>query len=426
MSYFADLHLHSSYAYACSKALTLENLASWARLKGLDLLATADFTHPRWFAELEEKLAPSACAEGLYEFAGVHFVLGTEVSCVYSQGGRPRRIHILLFAPSLSAASELTRRLSAHGNLAQDGRPTLAISARDLAELALAVDPDCIVIPAHAWTPWYGIFGSRSGFDSLSECFLDMAPAIPAIETGLSSDPAMNWGVDELSDLAILSFSDAHSLPKLAREATAFNGPLSFRGLADAIKGNGVAFTVEFYPEEGKYHYDGHRKCGVSRAPDLNHPDFATCPVCLRPLTLGVLHRITALSARTVGAHHGEDGFFHSPEGRPPFIRLVPLQELIAQVLGRGVSTRTVQTAYIRTVQEVGGELNALIDGQDLEAAAGTAIAEAVLRSRAGEIQVEPGYDGVFGKVSLPALEITRPPESQVPWTLELPDPPPH
>ena len=415
MAYFADLHLHSPYAYATSKSLTLENLAAWAGLKGLDLLATGDFTHPVWFGELQEKLKPAGEAEGLYQFGGVNFVLGTEVSCVYRQAGSHRRIHILLFAPSLETAAELADALAVYGRLDLDGRPTLGISARDLAELVLGVDSECLVIPAHAWTPWYGLFGSRSGFDSLSECFLDMTPAIRAIETGLSSDPALNWGVDELSDITILSFSDAHSLPKLAREATAFDGPLTFSGLANAIAMNGVAFTVEFYPEEGKYHYDGHRKCGVSRAPDLSDPGFETCPVCRRPLTLGVLHRIKALSRRNAEAHFGEEGFIRSPDGRPPFIRLVPLQELIAQVLGRGVGTRAVQTTYMKVVQELGSELDALISGsfQDLETTAGSAIAEAVLRSRAGEIQVEPGYDGVFGKVSLPNRDSALSPDFQ-------------
>ena len=415
MPYFADLHLHSPYAYATSKSLTLENLAAWARLKGLDLLATGDFTHPVWFGELQEKLKPAAEAEGLYQFGSVKFVLGTEVSCVYRQAGRHRRIHILLFAPSLETAAELTEALAVYGKLDLDGRPTLGISARDLAELVLGVDPECLVIPAHAWTPWYGVFGSKSGFDSLSECFLDMTPAIRAIETGLSSDPAMNWGVSELSDITILSFSDAHSLPKLSREATAFNGPLTFNGLVNAIDRNDVAFTVEFYPEEGKYHYDGHRKCGVSRAPDLSDPDFETCPVCRRPMTLGVLHRVKALSRRDAATHFGEGGFIGSPDGRPPFIRLVPLQELIAQVLGRGVGTRTVQTTYMKIVRELGGELDVLISGsfQDIETAAGSAIAEALMCSRAGEVQVEPGYDGVFGKISLPNQNSASPPDFQ-------------
>ena len=406
MTYLADLHIHSSYAYATSKALTLENLAAWARFKGLDLLATADFTHPRWFAELESRLSPAG-GDGLYEFEGVWFVLGTEVSCVYRQGGRVRRIHVLLFAPGLEAAARLNRALAAHGKLGQDGRPTLTMSARDLTALVLDVDPACLVIPAHAWTPWYGVFGSKSGFDSLEECFLDLTPAIAAIETGLSSDPAMNWGVPELRSRAILSFSDAHSLPKLAREATAFNGPLTYAGLAGAIAANDVAFTVEFYPEEGKYHYDGHRKCGVSRAPDFSQterlPDRDTCPVCRKTLTLGVLHRVMSRTPEPVVVRAGPDGFVNSPDGRPPFIRLVPLQELASQVLGKGVATQQVQRVCVNVVRELGGELTALIKSpfSDLAAVAGEAMAAAVLQARVGDIRVEPGFDGVFGKVSL-------------------------
>ncbi len=404
MSYFADLHIHSSHAYATSKALTLENLAAWAKLKGLDLLATADFTHPRWFAELESKLSPAGGeGDGLYEFDGVRFVLGTEVSCVYRQDGRVRRIHILLFAPDLEAASRLNRALAAHGKLEGDGRPTLTMSARDLTELALEVDPACMVIPAHAWTPWYGVFGSKSGFDTLEECFQDLTPAINAIETGLSSDPGMNWGVPDLRGLAILSFSDAHSLPKLAREATAFDGPMSYAGLAGAIAGNDLAFTVEFYPEEGKYHYDGHRKCGFSRAPDFALPDWETCPVCRKPLTLGVLHRVLSRTAEAAHIRPGPDGFIHPSDDRPPYIRLAPLQELIAQVLRQGAGTRRVQRAYMKVVQELGGELTALISSpfSDLAAVAGEETAGAVLRARVGDIRVEPGFDGVFGKVYL-------------------------
>ena len=406
MSYLADLHIHSSYAYATSKALTLENLASWARFKGLDLLATADFTHPRWFAELESRLSPAG-GDGLYEFDGVRFVLGTEVSCVYRQGGRVRRIHVLLFAPGLEAAARLNRALAAHGKLGQDGRPTLTMSARDLTALVLDLDPACLVIPAHAWTPWYGVFGSKSGFDSLEECFLDLTPAIAAVETGLSSDPAMNWGVPELRNRAILSFSDAHSLPKLAREATAFNGPLTYAGLAGAIAANDVAFTVELYPEEGKYHYDGHRKCGVSRAPDFRQterlPDRDTCPVCRKTLTLGVLHRVMSRTPEPVAALPGPDGFVTSPDGRPPFIRLVPLQELVSQVLGKGVATQQVQRVCANVVRELGGELTALIKSSfsELASVAGEAIAAVVLQARVGDILVEPGFDGVFGKVSL-------------------------
>jgi len=406
MPYLADLHLHSAYAYATSSALTLPNLASWAQLKGIDLLATADFTHPVWFRELQDNLT-AADAAGLYRYGGVHFVLGTEVSCVYRQEGRGRRIHLLLFAPDLATAARLNRALAAYGNLESDGRPTLSLSARDLTALALETDPDCIVLPAHAWTPWYGVYGSKSGFDTLAAAFGDLYPHIPAIETGLSSDPAMNWAIPELRDKTIVSFSDAHSPPRLGREVTAFAGEMSYPGLAAALRNNQVAYTVEFYPEEGKYHYDGHRKCGVAQHPETTLGVGADCPVCGRPLTLGVLHRTLRLAgAGELSAGIRQyDGFITSPEGRPPFARLIPLAEVIAAVLGQGVNTKGVQDKYRQVIAELGSELAILLyaDNADLTAAAGPELAAAVLQARAGNLYVEPGYDGVYGKVSLPA-----------------------
>ena len=403
MSFVADLHLHSSYAYATSKSLSLENLAAWARLKGIDLLAAADFTHPHWFDELRRKLTPAS--PGLYSYRGANFVLGTEVSCVFPQGGRSRRVHLLVFAPDLDSVARLNRRLAPHGNLASDGRPTLSLSVRDLTALALEVDRECIIIPAHVWTPWYGMYGSKSGFDCLEECFQDMAPHVYAVETGLSSDPAMNWPVDELADKAIVSFSDAHSLPKLARELTVFPGPMGYPELARCLAENRVAYTVEFYPEEGKYHYDGHRKCGVCLSPEDTMRQGTRCPVCQRPLTLGVWHRTRSLSRRKAAETTQDSrGFTCSGDGRPPFIRLIPLQEIIAEVLGQGVNTKRVQGEYHRIVQELGSELQALLlaGAADLVRVAGERVAQGILQSRAGQVTVQPGFDGQFGKVSIP------------------------
>ena len=401
MSYTADLHLHSRYAYATSKALSLEALARWARLKGIQLLATADFTHPAWFQELKAKLVEDL--PGLYRSGGVNFVLGTEVSCVYQQAQRRRRVHLLLLAPDLATVARLNRALATHGNLALDGRPTLALSGRDFTALVLGTSPDCIVVPAHVWTPWYGVYGSKSGFDHLEECFLDMTPHIRAVETGLSSDPAMNWPVPELSDRTIVSFSDAHSLPKLGRELTVFRGEVSYRGLAEALAHNGVEYTVEFYPEEGKYHYDGHRKCGIRQAPSASRAPDARCPACQRPLTLGVLHRTQQLAVGEAGGTRDSSGFVHSPQGRPPFIRLLPLLEVLAATLGQGVATRRVQAEYQRILQELGDELTVLLNtsAADLEAVAGERLARGVLKARMGDIQVQPGYDGLFGKICL-------------------------
>ncbi len=410
MSYVADLHLHSSYAYATSSALTLKNLAHWARFKGVDLLATADFTHPAWFQELEKSLVEES--PGLYGYGGVRFIVGTEVSCVFRQGERLRRVHLLVFAPGLETAARLNQALALHGNLESDGRPTLTLSVRDLTALVLETNPDCIVMPAHVWTPWYGVYGSKSGFDRLSEAFGDMTAYIHAVETGLSSDPEMNWAVPELADKTIVSFSDAHSLPKLAREATVFDGELSYSGLADSLRFDRVSYSVEFHPEEGKYHFDGHRKCGVRQHPEVTQREGSRCPVCHRPLTLGVLNRTRqltqgepskAFAAGKAGEPPLPDGLIPSREGRPPFIRLIPLQEIVASVLQQGPNTKRVQAVYQRIVAELGSELRALLwaCAADLERAAGPELAQSILQARRGDIYVEPGYDGVYGKVAL-------------------------
>ena len=401
MGYLADLHLHSSFAYATSKDNSLENLAAWAKVKGIDLLASADFTHPVWLQELRTKLADDG--PGLYRFGGVHFVLGTEVSCVYQQGGRNRRVHVLLYAPDFDTVDRINGVLANYGNLQSDGRPTLRLSARDLTALVLDTNPNCIVIPAHVWTPWYGLFGSKSGFDYLQECFLDLAPQIHAVETGLSSDPAMNWAIPGLEDKTIVSFSDAHSAPKLGRELTAFQGDMSYHGLAHALANQGVAYSVEFYPEEGKYHWSGHRKCAVRQSPQDTAAQGTLCPACHRPLTLGVLHQVMGYSGadRTFG--RDPDGFVRSKQGRPPFIRLVPLAEIIAETWGRGQATKGVQREYQRITAELGSEIQALIwtEANDLIKVAGEKLAEAVLRARAGNIQVDPGYDGLYGKIRI-------------------------
>ena len=299
MAYIADLHVHSRYAYATSKHLDLDSLTSWAKLKGIDLLASGDFTHPAWLEELRRGLTHAIPSSNgwLYQSNGVHFVLGTEVSCVYREGGQGKRLHILVFAPDFEAVDAINRRLAKYGRLDSDGRPTLKMSARDLVSLALDCNDQFFFIPAHVWTPWYGVLGSKTGYDSLEECFLDMYPQIHAIETGLSSDPEMNWQVPELAGKSIVSFSDAHSAAKLGREATAFEGDMSYFGLAGALEYQRIAYTVEFYAEEGKYHYSGHRKCGVCRGPEETLGLSSTrCPECDRPMTLGVLHRVLELS----------------------------------------------------------------------------------------------------------------------------------
>ena len=336
MSFVADLHLHSPYAYATSSALTLENLAAWARLKGIDLLATADFTHPLWLRQLKDNLDDGP--DGAYHYGGVNFVMGTEVSCVFRQDGRGRRVHLLIYAPDVATAEALAAEYARFGKIQSDGRPTLSLSAREVVYLTLDTNPDCLVVPAHAWTPWYGIFGSKSGFDSLTEAFGDMVGHVPAIETGLSSDPQMNWQVPDLKDKAIVSFSDAHSLPRLGRELTIFQGEPTYLGLQQGLTQNRVEFTVEMYPEEGKYHFDGHRRCGVSSHPDYSIRNGDACPQCGRPLTLGVLHRSLKLQAAGNEAQPGSaqtllnasatslpTNAVLSKSDRPPFVRMVSL-----------------------------------------------------------------------------------------------------
>ena len=343
--FVADLHLHSRYAYACSKNLTLANIVAAAKIKGIDLLATADFTHPAWLAELEANLTP--VDDGTFQFDGVNFVLGTEVSCVYKQGGKGRRLHLLLFLPSFESVARFNTALRERGSkLNNDGRPSVGMPAPDLVSMMLDIDPRAIVIPAHVWTPWYGLLGSKSGFDSLEECFGGLAPVVRAVETGLSSDPAMNWAVPEMADRTIVSFSDAHSLPNLGREVTVFRQTPTYVGLKDALEHNRIAYTVEFYPEEGKYHYDGHRSCGVSQSPEKTLDRGSRCPVCARPLTLGVLHRVQSLAGEASEAMPDPDGFIRPKDGRPPFLRLVPLEELLAETLGVGQRSKAVQKVH--------------------------------------------------------------------------------
>ena len=402
-SYVADLHIHSPYAFACSKALTLDNLAIWARRKGIDLLATGDFTHPLWAEALRSNLTERD--DGLYEYAGIRFVPGTEISCVYRQDGRTRRIHLLVLMPTLETAAAFTSRLEEYGKLGSDGRPTVSLSSRQLLEMALDCCPESLVIPAHAWTPWYGVYGSTAGFDSLDECFGDLAPLVRAVESGLSSDPAMNRAVPELAHRAVVSFSDAHSPGNLGREVTAFSGALTWEGLAGAVNTGSVAYTVEFYPEEGKYHYSGHRKCGVAYGTADLERNGPVCPVCGRQLTLGVLHRVNEVSGRTTIDEPEPDagGFVRGNAGDAPYARLVPLREIIAAVKGVGVNTRTVTREYSAITDAVGCELNALLwaSAGDLEAATDELLAQAILKARTGKVHVTPGFDGQYGKVSL-------------------------
>ena len=384
---------------ATSRAMTAPGLATAAARKGIDVLASGDFTHPAWLSELQRDL--KEVSEGVFRsHAGAKFILGTELSCVWKQDGRGRRVHILVLAPGFEAVASINARLAAIANLESDGRPVLRLSGRELAALVWEADERCVVIPAHVWTPWYGVYGSKSGFDSLAECFGDLASRVRAVETGLSSDPSMNWRVPDVDGRTIMSFSDAHSPATLGRELSILDAEPTYDGITGAISGGRVVETIEFYPENGKYHLNGHRKCGVRLEPSETPAD-GKCPNCSRPLTLGVLHRIEELAGRPEQVPMGEGGLIEGPPGRPPFRRLSPLRDLVAQALGFGPATKSVSRACNSAIDEFGSELAVLLEAtaDDLARASGGDIAHAVIAARRGEVEIDPGYDGVYGTV---------------------------
>ena len=396
----ADLHLHSRYSLATSRSLDLRTLADAGRAKGIDLLAAPDFTHPAWLAEMRAEFAEYD--DGVYTAHGAKFVLATEVSCIWRHDGKSRRVHLLVWAPDFAAVDYINNRLAGIQNLSSDGRPMLKLSAREMAAIAWEADERCVVIPAHVWTPWYGMYGSKSGFDSVEECFGDAADRIHAVETGLSSDPAMNWMAPDLDGRSIVSFSDAHSPRNMGRELTVFRAEPNFTSLADALRNQDIVETVEFHPGHGKYHLDGHRKCGVRFEPGGGEATVTECPACGKSLTLGVLHRVNELAARPDNAELDGDGLVRGPVHRPPFRSLVPLRELLSFSQSVGPATKTVDRHYEALVDEFAGELNVLSCAPlaDLERVSGPRLANAVLAVREGRVDVDPGYDGVYGTVT--------------------------
>jgi uncharacterized protein (TIGR00375 family) len=395
----------------------LPNIGAWSAAKGIDLIATGDFTHPAWLSEIERCLEPSepgllqlreaVCGEAAEGADAapktpgarpVRFILSTELACIYKRGGRTRRLHVILLMPSIAAVKKLTAALEGRKtNLRSDGRPILGMDAEDLLKLALEIDPAAEFMPAHVWTPWFAVFGSMSGFDSLDEAFGDSARLIHAAETGLSSDPPMNWRLSALDGLTLVSNSDAHSLRNLAREANVFDvEEPSYAALTRALVGTGkdkLLYTIEFFPEEGKYHVDGHADCGFSCEPAETRRLGGKCPKCGRDLVRGVLGRVEALADRPAGA---------GGEGKTPFRSVVPLAEVIATVLGRGKTSRAVEALYRRCLSELGPELDILLDLPTARLAViDPSVAEAVRRVRAGAVKIRPGYDGIYGKISL-------------------------
>lgn len=399
MEFIADLHLHSKYSRATSPRMDLENLTKWAKIKGIKVLGTGDFTHPLWFQNLKEKLEP--VEEGLFKLKGfqnqTYFLLTSEISCIYSKKGRVRKIHILIFAPNFEAVEKINTHLGWIGNLKADGRPILGLDAKELVKIVLNICPDCLIVPAHMYTPWFSLFGSRSGFDSIEECFEDYSKYIYAGETGLSSDPPMSWRNPALDEITLISCSDAHSPENLGREANAFNTDLSYQAIIEAIKSKDpekFLYTIEFYPQEGKYHYDGHRNCGISLSPKETKKYNGICPVCGRLLTVGVLNRVEELADR-------EEGFV--PENAIPYKNLILLREIIAEALGVESATKGVQKEYKNLIENFDSELNVLLEvpRSDLGKVTFPEIAEGILRVREGKVHIEPGYDGVYGKIRI-------------------------
>ena len=404
--YIGDLHIHSRYSRATSKDCTPEHLDLWARKKGIHILGTGDFTHPAWREELKEKLEPAE--DGLYVLkkeyrmggagdSGIQprFVVTGEISSIYKKGDRVRKVHSLLILPGLEAAESLARRLELIGNIHSDGRPILGIPCRDLLEIMLETAPEAVYVPAHIWTPHFSLFGAFSGFDAIEECFEDLTPHIRALETGLSSDPPMNWRVAALDRFHLISNSDAHSPGKLGREANLFDIELSYPNLAGAIQeGKGLAGTIEFFPEEGKYHFDGHRKCGLCISPRETAGYGNKCPVCGKKITIGVLNRIEQLADR-------EEGFV-LPTGRP-FESLVPLPEVIGASMGISAAGKKAAETYERMTGALGPEFAILreVPVEDIRKAAGPLVAEGIRRLREGKVERTPGFDGEYGKIGL-------------------------
>jgi uncharacterized protein (TIGR00375 family) len=410
MAYVADLHIHSRFSRACSQALNIPNLVDWGRLKGINLLGTGDCLHPLWLAELKSQLSEDGSGFLTHKTSEIKFVLTVEVASIYTHAGGGKRIHNLIFLPDFESVEKFQKSLlNKRATLASDGRPIVGIPSKDLLYLALEASEKALFIPAHVWTPWFGVFGSMSGYNSLKEAFEDLADRIYGIETGLSSDPAMNWRVSELDNRSILSFSDAHSLPNLGREATVFNGNLTdgYDGMYQVIKNQQIAGTIEFYPEEGKYHYTGHRNCNVKYTPEDTASKGRVCPVCHRNLTEGVMERVSTL------ANRGErelkisktEGLIKSETfpNRAGYKMLIPLNQIIAESLNMTKTSQKVEVEYKKLVQTLGGEIKVLtkVLTPDIAKIAGPKVAEGIEKARAGNIVIDPGYDGVYGVVKI-------------------------
>lgn len=403
MEYIADLHIHSRHSRATSTGLDLKNLEKYARIKGVNLLGTGDFTHPKWIEELKEGLSETESGSGVYQTGtGFPFVFQTEISLIYTQAGKGRKVHNVVLSPDLEVAEQITEALKKRGRVDYDGRPIFGIPCPEFVEMMKSISKDIEVIPAHVWTPHFGALGASSGFNTIKECFLDQDKNIHAVETGLSSDPPMNWRISKLDRYSLVSFSDLHSFwPwRMGREATVFElKKLDYQNILRAIREKaGLKKTIEFWPHEGKYHFDGHRNCGVSLEPKEAIKLNNICPRCKRPLTIGVAHRVEELADRP-------EGF--TPKDAVPFETLIPMSELLAKLFAKGVATKYVWQEYYKLLRAFDNEYNILLNVslERLKAVTHPRVAEILMQNRKKQLSVRPGYDGVYGDVQVDPIE---------------------
>ncbi len=395
MEFIADFHIHSKYSRATSRDMDVKHLAEWAKLKGVTLMGTGDFTHHLWLEELKHTLED--CGNGLYKHAGIYFMLTAEVSSIYSKNGRTYRIHNLIFSPSFKSVDKINERLGRIGNLASDGRPILGLDAAELARIVFDIDENCMIVPGHIWTPWFSVFGSMSGFDKIEDCFEAQTEKIFALETGLSSDPTMNWRLSALDRFTLISNSDSHSPSRIGREANVFNCELDYKTIRDVLKTKDkkrFLYTIEFFPEEGKYHFDGHRLCGIRWSPQETKAHNGKCPKCGKNVTVGVVNRVEKLADR-------KEGFI--PDNAIPFKNLVSLDQIIAETKGVAKTSVGVERDYRSYLSNFGTEFDILMRAsrEDLIKKLPGKVVEGVMRARSGKISIKPGYDGEYGIISI-------------------------
>jgi len=395
MEFIADFHIHSKYSRATSRDMDTQHITEWAKLKGITLMGTGDFTHHLWLEECKAVLED--LGNGLFKYKDVYFILTAEISSIYSKKGRTYRIHNIVFSPSFKTTDKINETLSRYGNLASDGRPILGMDAQELARIIFDIDENCIVVPGHAWTPWFSVFGSKSGFDRIEDCFEDQTPKIFALETGLSSDPGMNWRLSVLDKFTLISNSDSHSPSKIGREANVFDCELNYKTIREVLQTKDkkrFLYTIEFFPEEGKYHYDGHRLCGMRLSPEETRGHKGKCPKCGKPVTVGVMNRVEQLADRPVG---------YVPENSIPFKNLISLDEIIADAKGLTKSSQAVEKEYHISLSKFNTEFEILLKAskEDLIKNLSPRVAEGVLRVREGKVNIQAGYDGEYGKVSI-------------------------